>query len=150
VVVAIEQGNEHIRAIGEFIYAFSQLDFTIRVRCLSIFGPQAVTLELMLMLEHVDTAKLLAGYMRVRVERSLKEEHRKLLDDIVGDYYRINEDRVRIVHGIWTPSEEGLALMRGSSGKKPAEYPWHFEDVEKLNELTRMCNELNGRFISAP
>jgi hypothetical protein len=142
--------EEHIHAIGAFIYGFSQLDFTLRAKCMSAFGPLGVIDEMMLMFEHVDTLKILSGYMRVRERRGMKDEHQKVWNDLYKRYHEVNTKRVRIVHGIWSPSDEGLALLRGSSSQKVAKEHWHFEDAGELDELTAACNELMGRFLSAP
>jgi hypothetical protein len=56
--------------------------------------------------------------MRVFHKRGMPRKDMDRRDGLAKEYHRINDHRVRIVHGLWAHSATGVTLSRGSSGKK--------------------------------
>jgi hypothetical protein len=94
------------RKIGEFIFWFSQLEFTIKARLSSalqlpdeLFDPITASYDFAMLC--TVTAAVLA--------RKFPDGKREI-DTVLNKCRALNDDRVRIAHGMWTQSKDGLVI----------------------------------------
>src|SRR5580704_4474259 len=99
-----EDAEKTYRAIGRFIFEFSQMEFTLRHFLGSEIGLKDAYFTPII--ESYDLAMLCAVAKQVLMTSRGKDGSarlRMLLDEV----YAPNADRVRVEHGLWFPFEEG-------------------------------------------
>jgi len=90
-------------AIGRFMFEFSQLEYTIKhhiaeaVRLDEKFIDPVMTHDFALL---CTAAKQILG-------EAMADEKRKRLNDILKECHSLNQERVRVAHGLWVPFREG-------------------------------------------
>jgi len=97
------ESTETYHAIGRFIFEFSQLEYSLKHHI-----AEAVKLDERFIdpiMTH-DFAILCTAAIEVLGE-SMNEERRRNLNEIINSCRTINDDRVRIAHGLWVPFREG-------------------------------------------
>jgi hypothetical protein len=121
------------RAIGRFIYEFSQLEYSIRFWVAELTGIPPGRFDLIM--TH-DFALLLTIAMKV-FEGS---EHEAILKSC----RQLNDERVRIVHGLWVPHKQGGTLYHvPRSSLKSGEMN---ERAQALELLADRALDLRQRF----
>jgi hypothetical protein len=145
----VEAERENLRrlylAIGQFVFAFSQLEFMIRHLLGEALGLNedrfyAVT-------SPYDFAALCRVTQNVaRTIPSCTDEDRSELDDIFKECLKVNDDRVRIVHGTWFISEEeGLGTRHISrTSLEPRVY---YSRIEEIDALSSRAAKLKSRIV---
>lgn len=91
------------RAIGEFIFEFSQLEYGLRHYVASTAG---VPDEHFNAIMTHDFALLCNVALEVLSEGSSAEDKQKLRD-IINECRKLNEIRVKVAHGLWVPFMAG-------------------------------------------
>ncbi|SRR5258708_39429447 len=89
-----------VKAIGEFVIAFSQLEYVIRVVFQLMLGLASEQAEIVL--ANYDFAALcraMGAFVRTLPEKD--ELALKRFDKLINECLRINTERVRLVHGTW-------------------------------------------------
>ena len=134
------------RAIGRFVFEFSQVEYTIRHYLASEIGLKEEYFTAVM--ESYDVALLCAVAKQVLITSRAEDESariRKLLDEL----YVLNAERVRVAHGLWVPHREGGTVHHVSrSNLKPA---WFAESGGGAQEEGRLgFKGKRHRTISAP
>jgi hypothetical protein len=131
-----------VRAIGEFIISFSQLEYVIRV-----------TFELMMGLSAEQTEIVLANYDFAALCRASKayvetlpekdEVATKRYSKLISECLRINTERVRIVHGTWHVRGGPVHLSRNTFRREQ-----FFDNYEDLVKLVRDADKAFDEFAT--
>jgi hypothetical protein len=131
--------------IGEFIFWFSQLEFTIKDRLASAlrlpdkyFGAVTTPYDFAVLCTVTQTV-LLSNY---------PPEKKQEIDKVFNDCRKLNEERVRIAHGLWTHAKSGLVARHASRSKLKAEY--FYEDPKALSKLTTEAKRLMLEVMQVP
>jgi hypothetical protein len=122
-------------AIGRFIFEFSQLECTFKV-----YVAEAINLEdeyFNTIMTH-DFALLCTIAEDVLVRWASNEVSSKL-KKLISKCKRLNEDRVRVVHGLWYVGREKGRLIRASKGQADAKV--HYEQAGDVAGLADRANQ---------
>jgi hypothetical protein len=140
--------DDHYRAIGRFIFQFSQLELTIRHALTS-------TLDLKETLSDPITAPYdFATLCRVtktvmRDWASADPDICKAVDKVFKDCLRLNEQRVRIAHGTWLLGNVAIHVSRRTF--KASEYFDSSEDIEReADEAQRLMGQVSKIMYRKP
>jgi hypothetical protein len=138
-----DMAEETYRAIGRFIFAFSQAEYTIRYHLGGAIGIKDEYFTPVL--EGYDVA-LLCTVTKQVYEKQRSPESYQLIKNAINRFLKINEERNPVVHGLWMPEDEGGMVRRVSRSLKEHIAPNQAEELERLaDEL----NVLSGDFESA-
>lgn len=129
--------EEAYRAIGQFVFDFSQLEFTIRYILWSQLKADdtyftAVTSSL-------DFAKLCAVTTSI-VDQNLhiEQETKAALKALISDCHKLNAIRVMVVHGTWDIGLGGMSVMHTSREKLVAkQYMTRIEELDGHSKVAR-------------
>jgi hypothetical protein len=132
------------RAIGRFIFAFSQVEYTIRH-----YLGEAIELKedyFTPVIESYDVAML----CKVALEIFAKQRSGKTFDRIKKEidlFMRINNEiRTRVAHGLWNPHNEGGTVGHVPRSLKAIVSPNQAEELEKVAD---QLFELQSRLENA-
>jgi hypothetical protein len=132
---AIQQFKQadHYEAIGEFIFRFSQLEFTIRARLFHALGLKQELFDIIT--GPYDFAMLCTvAAETLKCMPTVTAAKQKTIDKYFNDCKGFNAaNRVVVAHGMWTTS--GARHVSRNSLKAKT----HFPEVKELKEK---CNEL--------
>ena len=120
------------QSIGHFIFEFSQLEFTIRVVVARCFG---IDDSLFNIVTGPDDFATLCTVAREALYLKLPEKKEEI-DEVLKDCRKLNDERVRVAHGLWTFGAEGIVLQNVSRGSLQARYYF-----EKRGELDQLADE---------
>src|SRR5258707_3825052 len=87
------------RAIGRFIYEFSQVEFTIRFYLAEEIGLKAE--HFTAIVESYDVGVLTNVAKEVFNARGVEEGAK--IKKLLGRFYDLNDERKRVAHGLWVP-----------------------------------------------
>jgi hypothetical protein len=137
------------RAIGRFVFEFSQVEYTIRHYLASEIDLKEEYFTAVM--ESYDVALLCAVAKQVLI-KSHGEEGSARIRELLGEVYRLNAERVRVAHGLWVPHREGGTVHHVSrSNLKPAWYANQAEALEKkADELNALRAALEREFTAVP
>jgi hypothetical protein len=151
------------QAIGEFIFEFSQLEFTIRVALGSALSDGPVIWDderFDTVISPYDFATLCRVAQRVfeskartwailskenEIERIINPPKKDEIERTFKACLAMNDERVRIAHGTWTLAGGARHVARGSLKAQ-----FHFEQTEKIEDKSREVSKLRtsvGRLI---
>ena len=130
------------RDIGEFLFEFSQLEFSIRV---------LLHARIRLAEEYFDLVISpydFAALCNVSREVLLKQLPAKAatIKDVFAQCLALNENRVRIAHGLWTYGADSLVARVVSRGSLQMKY--YFEKSGELRELAQKAQMLNQAVLT--
>lgn len=133
--LAMEQADGY-RLIGQFISEYSQLEFTVKA---ILFG------QLRLPEDYFDIVTApydFAMLCTVTKELLCKQfpDRKQSIDRLFKDCRKLNEERVRVAHGLWTQGREGPIARHVSRGSLEPKY--HFERGDSLSKLTAEAQRL--------
>ena len=142
----MDASDKTYRAIGCFIYAFSQAESTIR-DCVS----DSIGLDYKYhsdIVESYDVAMLCNIAISV-FEKSLPRYQVKRLKPLINDFRALNDVRVRVVHGFWVPFLDGGTVYHASRrGLKSTASADQAESLEKMaDEAWRIRGEIERSFM---
>lgn len=133
-------------AIGRFVFAFSQVEYTIRH-----YLGEAINLNedyFTPVLESYDVALL----CKVAKEVFAKQRSGKILAGIekeIDRFLAINDVRNRVVHGLWNPYDDGGTVGHVSRNRlKPKMFQNQAEELEKLADELRALERNLGNAIA--
>lgn len=131
--------HELQRAIGRFVIEFSQLEFTLRAQIadrIDLIEPYFDAV-----LGWWDFSKL-CQTLGALAEIDLAEHPVQLAarKKVISEVMRVNTERVRIVHSLWTLNASGWSARRVVAGKTKPEF--HFQDIVTLYALSDRANKL--------
>ena len=122
--------------IGEFVYWFSQLEFTIRARLAAALSLPDNQFDIVI--SPYDFAMLCTVS-----EKLLSQQFPEKAADIEKVFKRcraINDERVGIAHGTWTHGTQGIIARQVPRGSLKARYL--YENPQALAQLTQKAREL--------
>ncbi|MGH8635065.1 MAG: hypothetical protein ACRET7_13165 [Burkholderiales bacterium] len=122
--------------LGEFIVEFSQLEFTIRASIGS-----AVTLPpdlINIVLSLYDFTSLCKVWQLVMTHQQLKRKEE--IDAIFSACMKVNSERVRVAHGLWSFGSETLEAIHVSRNSLKVET--YFAEPGQLRDLSKECQRL--------
>jgi hypothetical protein len=123
------------RAIGRFMFEFSQLEFTIRIRVALEAGIKDE--HLMALMTH-DFAILCTAALEVLLPSLHGKETKEGLRGLINDCRKLNNVRVRVAHGLWVPFDEGGTVHHVSrSNLKPS------MNIDQAKHLEAQADEAN-------
>jgi hypothetical protein len=141
-----KERQEGFRRIGEFLFWFSQLEFTIRARLEHALGlpdelAEAVTTPYdFAVLCTVTTTVLLSHY---------PPEQKPDIERVFNACKRLNDERVRVAHGTWLHLiQTGLIARHASRSKLKGDF--FFQDPETLPKLTAEAQRLMQQVLQVP
>jgi hypothetical protein len=124
-------------AIGRFIFEFSQLEFCLRFHTGNAAGLEGQNFTAIMT---QDFALLCTAAVEV-LGRSLKhEENKRFLKEVVNECRRLNDVRVKVVHGLWVPFHEGGTLQHIS--RSSLKITVSVEQAEELEQYAARANHL--------
>jgi hypothetical protein len=133
-----EDSQRTFAAIGHFIFEFSQLEaalkYYIGLEC-GLDGRHFAPL-----LSH-DFSMLCTIARTVLVNDD--DANGELLEKIIGDFRRVNDVRIRVVHGLWVPFMEGGTVHHTSRSLKTQ---LNADQARQLEEQAQEANQLRNRF----
>jgi hypothetical protein len=141
-----KERQEGFRRIGEFIFWFSQLEFTIKARleralCLPDKLGEAVTTP-------YDFAVLCTVTQTVLLSQ-YPADNRPEIEQVFKDCRKLNDEKVRIVHGMWSHAiRTGLIARYASRTKLKGEY--FYENPEALPKLATEAQRLMQGVLRVP
>jgi hypothetical protein len=122
-------------AIGRFIFEFSQLEFCLRFHTGTEAGLEGQNFTAVMT---QDFAMLCTAATDVLGRSMKQEENKRWLKDLVNECRKLNDVRVKVVHGLWVPFHEGGTLQHvPRSSLKIA------VNVEQAEQLERHADQAN-------
>jgi hypothetical protein len=150
-------------AIGEFIFEFSQLEFTIRFALATALNipegafsavtsmydfaalcrvTRAVLDEAEAQRRVAEDQETLSDVLEGLPTREDQEKLRKEIAKVFNACLKVNDERVRITHGTWTIGGGARHVSRTSLKAQD-----HFEKPERIVEITREIEKLRVSVI---
>jgi len=128
------------RAIGHFVFEFSQLEHVIRsslADALQIDDNE----QFYIVLPSIDFAQL-CNVTKAIYLRTIKmgAEDQKRIEKILSQCLRINDERVSIVHGTWFKSDDGGGALHVKRTTRQRDIK--YKDIEDIESLTKQVEEL--------
>ena len=139
-----DQKGQGFQTIGQFIFWFSQLEFTIKHRLSTALGLRDQLFD-------VVTAPYDFATLRTVASQVLALRHPEKQADlkkIFNECRRLNDERVRVVHGTWTHGSAGLSARHVARQTLSAKY--FFEKPQDLVELAQRAERLMRDLIEVP
>lgn len=132
----IEINSRVFQYIGQFIFAFSQLEYSIKVRL--AVALRLTEEQLDVVISPYDFAMLCTVTQNILIQ--IKPSKDGELQKLFNKCRKLNEERVKVAHGLWTPGPNGPMARHVSRAKLKHEY--HFEHPEKLATLAENAKVL--------
>ena len=129
---------EYEKAIGKFVANFSRLEYGLRRLMCQYFDDKADCAGMLI--EHCDLMKLIDGY-RLMLEATRLDADGKI-EGFIKEFRKINEARVRIVHGTWLPNKDGFGAWKTPSGNPKSGQMIYFTSLAELDALAKRCFNL--------
>ncbi len=130
-----KQRDKKFAEIGEFIFCFSQLEFSIRIRLGEMLNIDDKYFDIVT--SRYDFAMLCSVTKDIMLLKY--PEAKKQIVKVFGACYDINAERKRIAHGTWAEGEEGLASRHVPREKISA--AWYYDNVEELQKQIRKAQQ---------
>jgi len=94
------------RAIGRFMFAFSQLEFALRYYLGEEIGIGLDDQHFSAVVESYDVGVLCTVVTEV-FKKSRGEENATQIKELISSFRSLNDIRNRVAHGLWVPSKDG-------------------------------------------
>jgi hypothetical protein len=111
----IEEQNElaekTYRSIGQFMYEFSQTEYTIRHHLAQQLKPDDIFFAAVVQSYDVG---LLCNVTKQVVKASMTVERATVIESLINQFMKLNEDRIRVAHGLWMPHHSGGVVQHVS------------------------------------
>ena len=134
------------RAIGRFIFEFSQVEYTIRHYLAEEIGLKEE--HFTPVVESYDAAMLCTVAKEVFAKRRPVEFAARIKKGI-DHFLRLNDDRKRVAHGLWVPFKEGGTVHYVPRSLKAGRLQNQAEVLEKrADELIALRAELESAFTA--
>lgn len=145
-----EQSSEKTyRAIGRFIFEFSQAEYTIRHYLAEEIGLDDVHFSAIV--ESYDVGLLCTVAARV-FGKSRTEANATEIEDLIKKFRGLNDNRNRVAHGLWVPFKDGGTVHHVSRSKlQPRTDDNQAEALDKLaDEACNLRSQLEQAFSRLP
>ncbi len=138
-----ERRTRGFLSIGEFIFRFSQLEFTIRVLLSGILKLTDAQFNAVVgVYDFAMLCKVTSAILQHEFPKK-KTEIKGLLEKRCLD---LNNHRVRIAHGLWTDNTEEIVVRHLSRNSLKAEF--YYEDHGELKGLIDTAQQLMAEVIN--
>jgi hypothetical protein len=128
-------------SIGAFIFQFSQLEFTIQVLIGAILRlPEE---QLQIITTPYDFRMLCTVAQSLCIHRS--PEQAKDIKNLFKRCLSLNDDRVRIAHGVW--SDDGKTIIARHVARTSFKAGFHFRRPDELTKLTDTAQALMAEVL---
>lgn len=126
---ALPEHEPYYLAIGRFVHEFSNLELALKAH-IAVFAH----------IEPKDAGQILNHDFGMTctiaesvISRRLEKNKTVVLKDLIKRCRRLNDDRVRIVHGLWNlrPNEGSLIHL----SRQKLEYAKHYSDADDIQKL---------------
>jgi hypothetical protein len=118
------------RAIGRFIFEFSQVEYTIRHHLGEAIGLKDEYFAPVV--ESYDVG-LLTTVAKEVFKRSRSAETFGKIDRLLNEFHSLNEKRKRVAHGLWVPFiHGGVVSYTSRSSLRPSEFTNQASELEKF------------------
>jgi hypothetical protein len=133
------------RAIGRFIFEFSQVEYTIRHYLAEEIGLDEQHFSAVV--ESYDVGLLCAVAIEV-FKKSRAEQNVAHIKELINNFRDLNNNRNRIAHGLWVPFKEGGTVHYVPRGSlKSIRSANQAEALEKLaDEACKLRADLESAF----
>jgi hypothetical protein len=141
------EANKTYRAIGRFIFEFSQVEYTIRHNLGQQIGLDEKYFTAVI--ESYDVG-LLCTVAKQVFGVSRNKKNGLLIKKLLDKFMELNGVRIRVAHGLWNPSDDGGSVSHVSrSNLKPNQYLEQAKALEKeADKLNQLRAELDDAFTS--
>ena len=127
--------EETYRAIGRFIFEFSQVEYTIRQYLGEALGLDGRHFSAVV--ESYDVGQLVNVAKRV-FKTNYGEEDGSKIEALLNRFHEMNADRMRVAHGLWVPFMDG-----GTVHYVPRNKLSSIQMIEQAKELEKRADEAN-------
>jgi len=134
-VKCLDEDERLFSSIGRFVFEFSQLEYAIRDLTAQIARIDARFFEAVMTHDFALLCKAAENVFSVELPGQTKD-----FKKFFSACHALNEDRVRIVHGLWVPTVEGAKLYHVSRSK--LQLVAHFDDPFEVARAADRANEL--------
>jgi hypothetical protein len=136
------------RAIGRFIFEFSQVDYTIRH-----YLAEEIKLDekyFTPVIESYDVG-ILCTVARQVFSNSRDKKSAARIETLINIFFKMSHERNRVAHGLWTPSKDGGTVHHVPRGNlKPVRLSEQVKQLEKgANELQELRAQLEEAFLGS-
>ena len=127
--------SQLFESLGAFFFEFSQLEYTIRVFLAARLNLTEAQFDI------VTSPYDFSTLCRITKEVSIQQFPTKhsTINEIFNKCQKLNENRVRIAHGLW--SDDGTAITARHVSRQSLKANYFFEN--RSNELIILKNEAN-------
>lgn len=134
---ALPEHEPYYLAIGRFVQEFSTLELALKAHIALFARIEPKDAGQILNHDFAMTCTIAENVM----SRRLEQDKSAVLKDLIKRCRRLNDDRVRIVHGLWVlrPNESSLIHL----SRQKLEYAKHYSDV---NDVQKLVDEAQGIF----
>jgi hypothetical protein len=137
------------RAIGRFIFEFSQAEYTIRHYLAEEIGLKAQYFSAVV--ESYDVA-LLCTVTKEVFDNSRANSNAEAIKDLINKFRALGDTRNRVAHGVWVPFKDGGTVHhvpRGNLKSRPGA-PNQAKELERFaDEVSSLRAELERAFLLA-
>jgi len=139
-----QETDETCRAIGRFIYEFSQTEYTIR---------HYLALEIKLDEQHFDAivgsydVALLCTVATKVFHDTRDKENAEQIEKIIKEFRRLNDERNRVAHGLWVPFKDGGTIHHVARSSLTSKA--HSAQAVALEKLAGQANDIRAKLESA-
>jgi hypothetical protein len=135
------------RAIGRFVFEFSQVEYTIRHYLAEEIGLDEEHFSAIV--ESYDAGLLCTVAIEV-FRKSRAQNNAVRIENLINDFRELIKNRNRVAHGLWVPFREGGTVHyvpRGSLKSKTSAN--QADSLEKLaDQACRLRADLTSAFIN--
>lgn len=128
--------------IGHFIFEFSQLEFTIRAVLSSALKLPDGYFDIVT--SGYDFAMLCNVTRAVALKQ--RPDHEPAIEKLFNDCLKLNDERVRVAHGMWTFGGEGVVARH--VGRRNLQPKYYFENQDALVRLAAEAQRLMQAALS--
>jgi hypothetical protein len=128
--------DDLFRAIGRFVFEFSQLEYSIK-----FFLHELMEVRNDLFDAFVGPIDFAAACSALKETcRVLKLQQVEQIISLINGAQKINEQRIKIVHGLWAPAAPAEKLVYISRTSLKASH--HFPSPLELDKLSKECSQI--------
>jgi hypothetical protein len=148
VTPGIEDSEKTYRAIGRFMFAFSQVELLIRHHLGEQIGLSSQ--YFFPIVQSYDLGVLCTVAIEV-FKRGREKENATRIENLINRFRKLTEARNRVAHRVWLPHKDGGTLHYTPRGTfKPDLLVKQAEELEKLADRAfTLCVELDQAFFSS-
>lgn len=136
--------NDYFRAIGRFVFEFSQLEFTLAWQLAQAIGLADEHLDPVV--SAFDFAKLCTTVEAV-MAGSLTPEKGAQLKALIKECRGVNDRRVKIVHGLWVVGPGSSGSLHTVSRQSLQRSVAFDTSALELDELSNRTSELRSKLV---